>query len=181
MSYVPVEARTSNSPPLGSPNLNSSRATQRALPPIRRDFEAKLRTFYRKLESKGYGQGPHKLKWVGQLLSRELSLHPFLPPDCTSDVHTCSRTHTTESCRRTRKICSAVGWLCCGTQRKVSTTAAHRASFSSFYRDKSSRLTTLCSNTPPSTRIRCRFRRFQRSSTIATTGENCTSSQSQTF
>lgn len=64
MSYVPVEAR---SPPLGSPNLNNSsnsRVIQRAPPPFRRDFEAKLRTFYRKLESKGYGQGPHKLKWV---------------------------------------------------------------------------------------------------------------------
>ncbi|CAO1390080.1 unnamed protein product [Diamesa serratosioi] len=60
MSYVPVEARSS--PPLGSPNLNSSRVTQRGPPPFRRDFEAKLRTFYRKLESKGYGQGPHKLK-----------------------------------------------------------------------------------------------------------------------
>lgn len=64
MSYVPVEARSNNSPTLGSPNLNNnnSRTAQRAQPPIRRDFEAKLRTFYRKLESKGYGQGPHKLK-----------------------------------------------------------------------------------------------------------------------
>lgn len=53
MSYVPVEARNSNSPTLGSPNLNNSRSAQRAPPPIRRDFEAKLRTFYRKLESKG--------------------------------------------------------------------------------------------------------------------------------
>lgn len=57
MSYIPVEARS----PGGSPNLGS-RAPQRAPPPFRRDFEAKLRTFYRKLESKGYGQGPHKLK-----------------------------------------------------------------------------------------------------------------------
>ncbi|KAG5684293.1 hypothetical protein PVAND_013528 [Polypedilum vanderplanki] len=64
MSYVPVEAR---SPPLGSPNNNigsssSIRTSQRASQMIKRDFEAKLRTFYRKLESKGYGQGPHKLK-----------------------------------------------------------------------------------------------------------------------
>ncbi|XP_062701496.1 E3 ubiquitin-protein ligase HECW2-like isoform X1 [Aedes albopictus] len=58
MSYIPVEARS----PQGSPNLNSSRVPQRAPPPFRRDFEAKLRTFYRKLESKGFGQGPHKLK-----------------------------------------------------------------------------------------------------------------------
>lgn len=60
MSYVPVEARSS--PPLGSPNLNNARTSQRASQMIKRDFEAKLRTFYRKLESKGYGQGPHKLK-----------------------------------------------------------------------------------------------------------------------
>lgn len=59
MSYVPVDAR---SPPLGSPNLNAKNPTTRGPPPFRRDFEAKLRTFYRKLESKGYGQGPHKLK-----------------------------------------------------------------------------------------------------------------------
>jgi hypothetical protein len=60
MSYVPVEAR---SPPLGSPSLASStRTSQRATQMVKRDFEAKLRTFYRKLESKGYGQGPHKLK-----------------------------------------------------------------------------------------------------------------------
>lgn len=58
MSYVPVQARS----PQGSPNLNTSRVTQRAPPPFRRDFETKLRAFYRKLESKGYGQGPHKLK-----------------------------------------------------------------------------------------------------------------------
>lgn len=60
MSYVPVEAR---SPPLGSPSLtNISRTSQRATQMVKRDFEAKLRTFYRKLESKGFGQGPHKLK-----------------------------------------------------------------------------------------------------------------------
>ncbi|XP_075155256.1 hecw ubiquitin protein ligase isoform X2 [Haematobia irritans] len=57
MSYVPIEERS----PQGSPVLNS-RMMQRAPPPFRRDFEAKLRSFYRKLESKGYGQGPHKLK-----------------------------------------------------------------------------------------------------------------------
>lgn len=57
MSYVPVDERS----PQGSPTPNS-RIPQRAPPPFRRDFEAKLRAFYRKLESKGYGQGPHKLK-----------------------------------------------------------------------------------------------------------------------
>jgi len=46
--------------PLGSPGL--ARANARAPAPYRRDFEAKLRNFYRKLESKGYGQGPGKLK-----------------------------------------------------------------------------------------------------------------------
>ena len=46
--------------PSGSPGL--TRANARAPAPYRRDFEAKLRNFYRKLESKGYGQGPGKLK-----------------------------------------------------------------------------------------------------------------------
>ena len=46
--------------PSNSPGL--SRANGRAPAPYRRDFEAKLRNFYRKLESKGYGQGPGKLK-----------------------------------------------------------------------------------------------------------------------
>ncbi len=46
--------------PYGSPGL--TRANARAPAPYRRDFEAKLRHFYRKLESKGYGQGPGKLK-----------------------------------------------------------------------------------------------------------------------
>ena len=39
-----------------------SRANARAPAPYKRDFDAKLRSFYRKLESKGYGQGPAKLK-----------------------------------------------------------------------------------------------------------------------
>jgi len=30
--------------------------------PYRRDFDAKLRNFYRKLEQKGFGQGPNKMK-----------------------------------------------------------------------------------------------------------------------
>ena len=46
--------------PYGSPGL--TRANIRAPAPYRRDFDAKLRNFYRKLESKGYGQGPAKLK-----------------------------------------------------------------------------------------------------------------------
>uniref|UniRef100_A0A8C1VBC4 HECT-type E3 ubiquitin transferase n=1 Tax=Cyprinus carpio TaxID=7962 RepID=A0A8C1VBC4_CYPCA len=36
----------------------------RAPAPYRRDFEAKLRNFYRKLEAKGYGQGPGKIKLI---------------------------------------------------------------------------------------------------------------------
>ncbi|XP_017888330.1 E3 ubiquitin-protein ligase HECW2-like isoform X2 [Ceratina calcarata] len=61
MSYVPGSVGRS---PLGSPHASPglTRASARAPAPHRRDFEAKLRTFYRKLESKGYGQGPGKLK-----------------------------------------------------------------------------------------------------------------------
>ncbi|XP_056635236.1 E3 ubiquitin-protein ligase HECW2-like isoform X2 [Diorhabda sublineata] len=71
MSYVPamtVENRTSSSTrsprgspqpsPIASPGLSRHRVTA----PHKRDFEAKLRNFYRKLESKGYGQGPGKFK-----------------------------------------------------------------------------------------------------------------------
>lgn len=65
MSYVPGSMGRS---PLGSPHASPglTRASARAPAPYRRDFEAKLRTFYRKLESKGYGQGPGKLKYVSQ-------------------------------------------------------------------------------------------------------------------
>ncbi|XP_028136610.1 E3 ubiquitin-protein ligase HECW2 isoform X3 [Diabrotica virgifera virgifera] len=71
MSYVPamtVDNRansTARSPrgspqpsPIASPGLSRHRVTA----PHKRDFEAKLRNFYRKLESKGYGQGPGKFK-----------------------------------------------------------------------------------------------------------------------
>ncbi|KAB7502377.1 E3 ubiquitin-protein ligase HECW2 [Armadillidium nasatum] len=65
MSYVPpplnMSPRGSPQPsPQASPAL--ARASGRAPAPHRRDFEAKLRNFYRKLETKGYGQGPSKLK-----------------------------------------------------------------------------------------------------------------------
>ncbi|XP_048753838.2 E3 ubiquitin-protein ligase HECW2-like isoform X3 [Ostrea edulis] len=67
MSYVPQNLLQANptvdSPgeaPQGSPNVQ--RANMRVQAPYRRDFQAKLRSFYRKLESKGYGQGPSKLK-----------------------------------------------------------------------------------------------------------------------
>nr|XP_055038227.1 E3 ubiquitin-protein ligase HECW1 isoform X3 [Misgurnus anguillicaudatus] len=46
------------SSPQSSPGLQRARAPA----PYRRDFEAKLRNFYRKLEAKGYGQGPGKIK-----------------------------------------------------------------------------------------------------------------------
>lgn len=66
MSYVPHPAAPPAVQPLTTGGqCGSSRAAgmcQRQPPPFRRDFEAKLRSFYRKLESKGYGQGPHKLK-----------------------------------------------------------------------------------------------------------------------
>uniref|UniRef100_A0AAR2JC16 HECT-type E3 ubiquitin transferase n=1 Tax=Pygocentrus nattereri TaxID=42514 RepID=A0AAR2JC16_PYGNA len=42
----------------------TSRANARAPAPYKRDFEAKLRNFYRKLETKGYGQGPGKVKLI---------------------------------------------------------------------------------------------------------------------
>lgn len=72
MSYIPAQYSTGSTPshrsprdspqpsPQASPGLQ--RANLRAPAPYRRDFEAKLRNFYRKLESKGYGQGPSKLK-----------------------------------------------------------------------------------------------------------------------
>ncbi|XP_071961734.1 E3 ubiquitin-protein ligase HECW2-like isoform X2 [Antedon mediterranea] len=46
--------------PIGSPVVQ--RSNVRAPTPYRRDFDAKLRSFYKKLENKGYGQGPTKLK-----------------------------------------------------------------------------------------------------------------------
>jgi len=46
----------------------TQRANARAPAPYKRDFEAKLRNFYRKLETKGYGQGPGKLKYVEESL-----------------------------------------------------------------------------------------------------------------
>ncbi|XP_052757390.1 uncharacterized protein LOC113517335 isoform X2 [Galleria mellonella] len=59
MSYVPAGGCGAGASPAASPA--AARST-RAPAPQRRDFEAKLRAFYRKLESKGYGQGPGKLK-----------------------------------------------------------------------------------------------------------------------
>lgn len=61
MSYVPaaLSQPTPNSPH-SSPAMQ--RSNVRAPAPYKRDFEAKLRSFYRKLESKSYGQGPSKLK-----------------------------------------------------------------------------------------------------------------------
>ncbi|XP_014211450.1 E3 ubiquitin-protein ligase HECW2 isoform X2 [Copidosoma floridanum] len=60
MSFTGNVGRSPLNSPHASPGL--ARASARAPAPYRRDFEAKLRTFYRKLESKGYGQGPGKLK-----------------------------------------------------------------------------------------------------------------------
>uniref|UniRef100_A0A3P9MBZ1 HECT-type E3 ubiquitin transferase n=1 Tax=Oryzias latipes TaxID=8090 RepID=A0A3P9MBZ1_ORYLA len=71
MSYVPPHALLHPShcqSPWGSPasspqnSPGTQRANARAPAPYKRDFEAKLRNFYRKLETKGYGQGPGKLK-----------------------------------------------------------------------------------------------------------------------
>lgn len=52
------------------PFAGTQRANARAPAPYKRDFEAKLRNFYRKLETKGYGQGPGKLKWVEYVWGR---------------------------------------------------------------------------------------------------------------
>ncbi|KAG7232131.1 hypothetical protein INR49_009516 [Caranx melampygus] len=65
MSYIPphpVHPSFSFSPRCspGSSPQNSPEGPGPA--PYRRDFEAKLRNFYRKLEAKGYGQGPGKIK-----------------------------------------------------------------------------------------------------------------------
>ncbi|MBN3307378.1 HECW1 ligase, partial [Amia calva] len=73
MSYVPPHSSfhpgysfsprcSPASSPQNSPGLQ--RASARAPAPYRRDFEAKLRNFYRKLEAKGYGQGPGKIKLI---------------------------------------------------------------------------------------------------------------------
>lgn len=136
MSYVPVESRSVSSPTIGSPNLNALRS-QRAQQPVKRDFEAKLRTFYRKLESKGYGQGPQKLKWVSSTLNsasftqwmRFFMLFVFLPffafdclmnyvatfmficfphTDFTFDVHISLRTLTIVLCLPIRRISNVV-------------------------------------------------------------------------
>ncbi|XP_037135455.1 E3 ubiquitin-protein ligase HECW1 isoform X2 [Syngnathus acus] len=68
MSYIPphpVHPGFSFSPrcsPGNSPQNSPGLQRARAPAPYRRDFEAKLRNFYRKLEAKGYGQGPGKIK-----------------------------------------------------------------------------------------------------------------------
>ncbi|KAG1652376.1 E3 ubiquitin-protein ligase HECW2 [Nymphon striatum] len=74
MSYIPAQYSSSSnsspqhrsprSSPQPSPQTSPGvqRANVRAPAPYKRDFEAKLRNFYRKLESKGFGQGPGKLK-----------------------------------------------------------------------------------------------------------------------
>ncbi|XP_072252628.1 E3 ubiquitin-protein ligase HECW2 isoform X1 [Leuresthes tenuis] len=64
MSYVPPLLHPSYciASPQSSPG--TQRANARAPAPYKRDFEAKLRNFYRKLETKGYGQGPGKVKLI---------------------------------------------------------------------------------------------------------------------
>jgi len=65
----PAPAASPNSPGgvgvggvLASSTTRACNGGGRAPAPYKRDFEAKLRNFYRKLESKGYGLGPGKLK-----------------------------------------------------------------------------------------------------------------------
>ncbi|XP_073722336.1 E3 ubiquitin-protein ligase HECW2 [Misgurnus anguillicaudatus] len=73
MSYVPPHAllhpgycQSPRGSPVPSPQNSpgTQRANARAPAPYKRDFEAKLRNFYRKLETKGYGQGPGKVKLI---------------------------------------------------------------------------------------------------------------------
>ncbi|XP_026217690.1 E3 ubiquitin-protein ligase HECW2 isoform X2 [Anabas testudineus] len=73
MSYVPPHnllhpsyCQSPRGSPVSSPQNSpgTQRANARAPAPYKRDFEAKLRNFYRKLETKGYGQGPGKLKLI---------------------------------------------------------------------------------------------------------------------
>ncbi|XP_041118290.1 E3 ubiquitin-protein ligase HECW2-like isoform X4 [Polyodon spathula] len=73
MSYVPPHVllhpsycQSPRGSPVSSPQNSpgTQRANARAPAPYKRDFEAKLRNFYRKLETKGYGQGPGKLKLI---------------------------------------------------------------------------------------------------------------------
>ncbi|XP_061464154.1 E3 ubiquitin-protein ligase HECW2 isoform X2 [Rhineura floridana] len=73
MSYVPPHGllhpsycQSPRGSPVSSPQNSpgTQRANARAPAPYKRDFEAKLRNFYRKLETKGYGQGPGKLKLI---------------------------------------------------------------------------------------------------------------------
>lgn len=73
MSYVPPNPTASSNQEMNATSFNGSASSSHDSPaPVRsvrlparqgqRDFEAKLRQFYRKLESKGYGQGPNKFK-----------------------------------------------------------------------------------------------------------------------
>ena len=64
MSYVPpivitgAQRASPRGSPSGSPQASPAlqRANVRVPAPYKRDFQAKLRNFYRKCESKGYGQ-----------------------------------------------------------------------------------------------------------------------------
>eukprot|EP00106_Octopus_bimaculoides_P007087 XP_014774529.1 PREDICTED: mediator of DNA damage checkpoint protein 1-like [Octopus bimaculoides] len=68
MSYVPPHLQQSSlssgvHSPSGSPQASPGVQRPTRVPaPYKRDFQAKLRNFYKKLETKGYGQGPGKLK-----------------------------------------------------------------------------------------------------------------------
>lgn len=73
----------------------TQRANARAPAPYKRDFEAKLRNFYRKLETKGYRQGPGKLKYVeeahetgfvSQAACLALHIYKLLPSRRNADV-----------------------------------------------------------------------------------------------
>ena len=63
MTYVPPPPAAIAPSPASSPAVGRVPVRTPATA-VRRDFESKLATFYRKLENKGYGQGPGKLKLV---------------------------------------------------------------------------------------------------------------------
>ncbi|XP_041366585.1 E3 ubiquitin-protein ligase HECW2-like isoform X2 [Gigantopelta aegis] len=62
MSYVPPAASSRATAVLDAQGSPVQRVPVRVPAPYKRDYQAKLRNFYRKLESKGFGQGPGKLK-----------------------------------------------------------------------------------------------------------------------
>ncbi|XP_067952073.1 E3 ubiquitin-protein ligase HECW2-like isoform X2 [Watersipora subatra] len=62
MSYVPAYLRNQHEPHQTSPKGSPAPARRMEAPVYKRDFQDKYRTFLRKIEAKGIGQGPGKTK-----------------------------------------------------------------------------------------------------------------------